>query len=78
MNSTTCGTYEFCDVGKAPIQGVCPEKWHIPSETETQDLVDLAETSFLELTSAKGWGNDTLAVAGEDTYGLSFVAAGLK
>ena len=77
MNTTACAYNTSCSPAD-PLQGACPTGWHIPSKVETEELVDLASDSFLKLTSAKGWGNDTIAVAGEDTYGLSFVAAGYK
>ena len=77
MNSTSCAYNTSCSPTD-PLQGACPTGWHIPSKVETEELEDLAESSFLELISAKGWGNDTLTVAGKDSYGLSFVAAGYK
>lgn len=43
------------------------------------ELNNLALPSFRELTSAKGWGNDSEHIlAGKDTYGLSFLPAGYK
>lgn len=78
MNSDTCAYNTSCSLAD-PLQGVCPAGWHIPSLTEATDLKDLASDSFLTLTSAKGWGNDTLSVySGDDTYGLSFLPAGDK
>lgn len=77
MNSTACAYNTSCSPAD-PLQGACPTGWHIPSESEATELKDLVSTSFLELLSAKGWGNDTLVVAGEDTYGLSFIGSGYK
>ena len=78
MNSDTCAYNTYCSLAD-PLQGVCPAGWHIPSLTEATDLKNLASDSFLTLTSAKGWGNDTLSVySGDDTYGLSFLPAGDK
>jgi uncharacterized protein (TIGR02145 family) len=79
MNSTECGYNTNCNLAD-PLQGACPAGWHIPSKAEATELNDLAlSSSYQDLISAKGWGNDTLAIpAGNDTYGLSFLPAGYK
>ena len=78
MNSTECGYNTNCNLAD-PLQGACPAGWHIPSKEEAMELNNLALPSFRELTSAKGWGNDSVSIlAGKDTYGLSFLPAGYK
>ena len=79
MNSTECGYNTNCNLAD-PLQGACPEGWHIPSKAEATELNDLAlSSSYQDLISAKGWGNDSEHIlAGKDTYGLSFLPAGYK
>ena len=79
MNSIECGYNTNCNLAD-PLQGACPEGWHIPSKAEATELNDLAlSSSYLNLISAKGWGNDSEHIlAGKDTYGLSFLPAGYK
>ena len=74
MNSTSCKYNGNCDLGSGPIQGVCPDGWHIPTRSEAQDLVNLANGLARPLNSAKGWKTDI--TPGTDTYGLSFLGAG--
>ena len=74
MNSTSCKYNGNCNLGSGPIQGVCPDGWHIPTTSEAQDLVNLANGLARPLNSAKGWKTDI--TPGTDTYGLSFLGAG--
>ncbi len=74
MNSSSCAYKSSCDLGTGHIQGICPDGWHIPTNKEAQDLVNLASGHALPLMSAKGW--KTGITPGTDTYGLSFVGAG--
>ena len=74
MNSSSCAYKSSCDLGTGHIQGICPDGWHIPTNKEAQDLVNLASGHALPLMSAKGW--KTGITSGTDTYGLSFVGAG--
>lgn len=78
MNSPECAVDSSCELGDNPIQGICPEGWHIPAYSETQALVDLVDSTASLLMSAKGWGvEDSLyIIPGKDTYGLSFVGTG--
>ena len=79
MNSSKCEYGASCLLGNDPIQGVCPDGWHIPTYSETQVLVDLADRKAQPLMATMGWGvKDSLSVGpGTDTYGLSFVGTGL-
>ena len=74
MNSSSCAYKSSCNLGTGHIQGICPDGWHIPTNKEAQDLVNLASGHALPLMSAKGW--KTGITPGTDTYGLSFVGAG--
>ncbi|WP_295096287.1 FISUMP domain-containing protein [uncultured Fibrobacter sp.] len=78
MNSSKCEYGASCLLGNDPIQGVCPDGWHIPTYSETQTLVTLAGKKAQPLMSTIGWGTeDSLYInPGIDTYGLSFVGTG--
>ena len=69
MNSDTCGYNHACSL-EDPVQGACPDGWHIPSLSEAEDLKSL---SYSSLASMSGW-----RVIGEDSYGLSFLPTGNK
>jgi uncharacterized protein (TIGR02145 family) len=73
MNDSKCDSSN-CKLGDAPIQGVCPDGWHIPSETEMTDLLSLAGNKALPLMSAEGWKLST--EPGNDELGLSIVGSG--
>ena len=78
MNDNRCVYGSRCNLGSTLVQGICPDGWHIPSETEMQSLVDfVGNDNVTKVMSANGWGNDcTGRIKGEDVYGLSFVGAG--
>ena len=73
MNSSSCAYESSCSLGAGPIQGICPDGWHIPTVSEGQSLINLANSTAAHLRSAKGWGSYS---PGDDIYGLSFVGAG--
>ena len=75
MNSSKCAGKAVCLLGNGPIQGLCPDGWHIPTYSEAQALVDLVDSNASLLMSAKGWGIDG-SISGTDEYGLSFVGTG--
>lgn len=75
LNDSGCVFRGTCGIGAGAVQGVCPNGWHIPTEWETQALVDLADRAAKVLMSSKGWSGPGF-VTGEDLYGLSFVGAG--
>ncbi|MBR4784101.1 MAG: hypothetical protein IK012_02470 [Fibrobacter sp.] len=74
LNSSKCAFGETCNLGYAPIQGICPDGWHIPSESEANSITELTGGVLSPLISAEGWRSDI--TPGTDRYGLSFVAAG--
>lgn len=81
-NPQTCGYGQSCDrltstaLAEAPIQGICPSGWHLPSKTEWQVLftaVGGSGNAGKALKSGSGWysnGNGT------DAYGFSALPAG--
>ena len=74
MNSASCGTSDQCRLGEGPIQGICPDEWHIPSVAEINALWDELDSNVNSWVSMKGWAIDR---AGGDSYGLSFIPAGM-
>lgn len=74
MNSASCGTSDQCRLGEGPIQGICPAGWHIPSVAEINALWDELDSNVNSWVSKKGWAIDR---AGGDSYGLSFIPAGM-
>lgn len=74
MNSADCGTSDLCRLGEGPIQGICPAGWHIPSVAEINALWDELDSNVNSWVSMKGWAIDR---AGGDSYGLSFIPAGM-
>lgn len=74
MNSASCGTSDLCRLGEGPIQGICPDEWHIPSLAEINALWDELDSNVNSWVSMKGWAIDR---AGGDSYGLSFIPAGM-
>ena len=78
MNDERCVYKSQCNLGSAPVQGICPDGWHMPSEAEAQSLVTfIGRDNATKVMSTNGWGNDcTGRINGEDIYGLSFVGTG--
>jgi uncharacterized protein (TIGR02145 family) len=70
-----CGQSRTCNL-TLPVQGVCPDGWHLPSADEWQTLVDYVGTKVIagfSLKSLSGWiqnGN------GIDSVGFSALPAG--
>ena len=76
MNSSMCTSGAVCNLGAGPIQGICPDGWHLPSLSEAQTLVYTIGTSKgNDAKSAYGWNED---YGGNNKYGLSFVGAGYR
>jgi uncharacterized protein (TIGR02145 family) len=61
------------------VQGVCPSGWHLPSQTEYQDLLSFIQTddplvaSGTALKATNGWG-----VNGTDNYGFTALPGGRR
>ena len=79
MNVSTCAYTNYCDPGEEPVQGICPNGWHLPSTSEVWELVLREKGNATPFMSAYGWVDDPNAILpGENTYGLSFLGAGPK
>ncbi|MBR6449778.1 MAG: fibrobacter succinogenes major paralogous domain-containing protein [Fibrobacter sp.] len=81
-NSKGCGYPNECHNTKNPVRGVCPEKWHLPSQQEWYDIStynsstingDLSSAGE-RLKSTNGWFNSG---NGDNTYGFSILPAGV-
>ena len=77
MNSPDCPSGEYCYLGSGPIQGICPDGWHIPTYDETETLINYIGKNESDWASAKGWNLNFFDDTPEDTYGLSFVPGGV-
>ena len=64
-------------VPKYPAQGVCPDGWHVPTESEWNDLFDFVGGEAIAgmlLKTNEGWKNNT----GMNAYGFSVLPAGVR
>ena len=71
-----CGYGKTCSL-PAKVQGICPDGWHLPTESEWNSLfseVGGVSAALGNLTSQTGcgWG------FGRDTYGFSALPAGFR
>ena len=73
-----CGCYHDCTtLGTGNVQGVCPNGWHVPAQSEWEELFGVVggtTTAGLKLKTKTGWigeGNGT------DDYGFSALSAGI-
>lgn len=88
-NAAGCGFETTC-TANAPIKGICPDGWHLPSKTEWENLFKVVSLNFLlsadsrdeftggkVLMTTKGWyKNSRDGVTGTDIYGFSALPAG--
>lgn len=76
MNSTTCGSASVCNLGAGPIQGICPDGWHLPSYSEAEQLVNfIGKSSGNDAKSSYGWDD---SYKGNNKNGMSFVGTGYR
>jgi uncharacterized protein (TIGR02145 family) len=73
MNSSSCAFGRSCSLGDGPIQGICPDGWHVLTYSEAKNLVNYVESDEDKIRSHYGWG---ASAVGTNDYGLSFVATG--
>ena len=74
-NGKGCGYGKTCSP-TYPVRGVCPEGWHLPTQTEWNTLftaVGGSSTAGEVLKSTSGWNSSG---NGSDTYSLSALPAG--
>jgi uncharacterized protein (TIGR02145 family) len=57
-----------------PVQGICPDGWHVPSQQEYEQLIDFLGGSSVAGDSLKS--NDSWPTSYSDPYGFSALAAG--
>lgn len=76
-----CGYDVMCSA-KEPVRGICPEGWHLPSNTEWETLfaaVGGEDVAGTKLNSKSGWSynwNTNKSGNGADEYGFSVLPAG--
>ena len=74
-NGKDCGDLTRCSPTD-PVRGVCPEGWHLPSNTEWETLliaVGGGLTAGKVLKSTSGWNGN-----GSDDFGFSALSAGYR
>ena len=76
LNSPDCPSGTYCRLGYGPLQGICPEDWHIPTVSEATLLMNYIGTDIIDWASAKSWKPEFFTDSIKDTYGLSFVPGG--
>lgn len=73
-----CDRFKAVSLAKAPVQGICPDGWHLPSRSEWTVLYkyvgNSAAAAGLALTSQIGWAREN----GTDVFGFSAMPAGQK
>ena len=73
-----CGFGKECNLGDGKVRGVCPEGWHLPTQTEWNTLftaVGGRSTAGKMLKSTSGWNSSG---NGTDAYSFSALPAGLR
>ncbi|NBC81741.1 MAG: hypothetical protein GVY19_00010 [Bacteroidetes bacterium] len=67
-----------------PIQGACPDGWHIPSGEEWDILLEyVGDNGYnndegIALKSTSGWGKHTNEGNGDDAFGFKSLPAGMR
>ena len=75
-NPMDCGYMKTCDLVE-PVQGICPDGWHLPSCDEWLSLITAVggnPSAVLALRSSSGWG----FANGSDAAGFSMLPGGQK
>jgi uncharacterized protein (TIGR02145 family) len=73
-----CGYQKACSL-TYPVQGICPEGWHIPSKYELATLVENAggpSIAGARLKAKEGWEPAWNECTGTDDYHFSAMASG--
>ena len=79
-NALGCGYGSTCSA-KPPVQGICPEGWHLPSMNEWNVLINAVGGGFEAgpaLVSSQGLQGLDYGKVGLDAYGFSALLAGLR
>ena len=75
-----CGYGHECGLGNGDIRGACPKGWHVPSESEWNDLftaVGGPDVAGKVLKSETGWQSYS-GIENSDTYLFSALPAGYR
>ena len=73
-----CGYQKACSL-TYPVQGICPEGWHIPSKDELVTLVENAggpSIAGARLKAKEGWNSAWNECTGTDDYQFSALGSG--
>ena len=79
-NGKGCGDNKTC-TPTYPVRGVCPTGWHLPNNSEWEQLfiaVGGSDTAGTKLKSTTGWNSSGNSVSGTDAYSFSALPAGLR
>ena len=66
--------YRKCNQGTGNIRGVCPKGWHLPSQSEWEEIITAVGGSGVApkvMRSESGWGDEN-----NDAFGFSALPAG--
>ena len=77
-NGKGCGYGSTCSP-TGTVRGVCPEGWHLPTQTEWNALITAVggqSTAGKMLKSKSGWNSSGNSESGTDAYGFSALPAG--
>ena len=78
-NPLNCGNGKNCGL-TGPVQGICPEGWHLPNKDEWETLLSAVGGKSVAgrmLKSTSGWSS-TNASTNENAFGFSALPAGYK
>lgn len=78
MNNASCARGSACSPA-GQVQGICPDGWHLPSESEWSTLFNAVggkDVAGNELKSTSGWLSDCTGCNGNGTYGFAVLPAG--
>ena len=78
-NPLNCGNGKTCGL-TGPVQGICPEGWHLPNKDEWESLLSAVGGKSVAgrmLKSTSGWSS-TNASTNENAFGFSALPAGYK
>lgn len=73
-----CGYQKACSL-TYPVQGICPEGWHIPSKEEFEELIETVggyAIAGARLKSKENWDPAWNGCVGTDDYQFSAVSGG--
>ena len=71
-----CEYLSQCEI-EDPVQGICPEGWHLPSDGDFEKLMNSVggeDEAEKKLRAKKGWNKKPI---GNDDYGFSLLASGI-